>query len=321
MDCRTVGAVWGTIESDLWLSRANTRQFKPSKYLLTSIFPPVKNPADTRFAETFFYEYYAAKDNDTITGNMITKYNKNPALRGKLIPNTNGTFRSLARGGKDLTMMGQNNMVDNNSDGYLDGLCIYTPNWIMTADEKRDLPFWIIDPSDMFDASGKWITVETNAALGGEIKEIYPSLKKFSCREYVDDRQQWVGDIPVIRLGEVYLIAAEAALLQNNDQATALKYVNEIRKRAAVTGRQDEVLAAQSEMTLDYILAERGRELCGEQVRWYDLKRMGKLTNQYLSATNPDILFFDETKHQVRPIPQSYLDAISNPGEFGTNGY
>jgi hypothetical protein len=48
---------------------------------------------------------------------------------------------------------------------------------------------------------------------------------------------------------------------------------------------------------------------------------MGKLTTQYLTATNPDILFFDEAKHQVRPIPQSYLDAISNPDAFGNNGY
>lgn len=322
MDCRTVGAVWGTIESDLWLSRANSRNFKPSKYLLTSLFPPVKDPADTRFAETFFYEYYNANTTArTITAGMVAEYGKNPALTGHSIPATQGNFPSLARGGKNIACMGMTNMEDNNGDGYLDGICIYTPNWTMSAAEKRDLPFWVVDPSDMFDPSGKWITVETNAALGGKIREIYPSLKKFSCREYVDDRQQWVGDVPIIRMGEVYLIAAEAALLQNNDQATALKYVNEIRKRAAVTGRQDELLATQSEMTLDYLLAERGRELCGEQVRWYDLKRMGKLTNQYLSASNPDILFFDESKHTVRPIPQSYLDAISNPDEFGNNGY
>jgi hypothetical protein len=322
MDCRTVGAVWGTIESDLWLSRANTRSFKPSKYLLTTLFPPVKDPADTRFEETFFYEYYNANTTSLrITDAMATEYDKNPALVGRNILGTQGGFQTYSRGGRTLNCMGINNMTDADGDGYMDGLSIYTPNWTMTAAEKRELPFWIVDPSDMFDPSGKWITVETNAALGGKIKEIYPSLKKFSCKEYVDDRQQWLGDIPIIRLGEVYLIAAEAALLQNNNQATALKYVNEIRKRAAVTGRQNEILATQNEMTLDYILAERGRELCGEQVRWYDLKRMGKLTTQYLSATNPDILFFDEAKHQVRPIPQSYLDAISNPDEFGNNGY
>ncbi|GHT60965.1 membrane protein [Bacteroidia bacterium] len=319
-DCRTIGAVWGTQESDPWLSRANTRTFKPTKYLLTSLFPPVKNPADTRFAETFFYEYYSTKV-VKITSDMVNTYGKNSNLINHEIPNTNGTVQSYARGGKTQTVMGQTNMVDNNGDGYLDGLSILTPNWTMSATDKRDLPFWIVDPTDMFDLSGKWITVETNPAMGTYFKEIYPSLKKFSCLEYVDDRQQWLGDIPIIRLGEVYLIAAEAALLYNNDKATALKYVNDIRNRASVTGRQNEIAATESEISLDYILAERGRELCGEQVRWYDLKRMGKLTTQYLTSTNPDILFFNESKHQVRPIPQSYMDAISNPDEFGSNGY
>lgn len=309
-DCRTIGAVWGTQESDPWLSRANTRTFKPTKYLLTSLFPPVKNPADTRFAETFFYEYYSTKV-VKITSDMVNTYGKNSNLINHEIPNTNGTVQSYARGGKTQTVMGQTNMVDNNGDGYLDGLSILTPNWTMSATDKRDLPFWIVDPTDMFDLSGKWITVETNPAMGTYFKEIYPSLKKFSCLEYVDDRQQWLGDIPIIRLGEVYLIAAEAALLYNNDKATALKYVNDIRNRASVTGRQNEIAATESEISLDYILAERGRELCGEQVRWYDLKRMGKLTTQYLTSTNPDILFFNESKHQVRPIPQSYMDAIS----------
>jgi len=328
MDCRNAPATdWGTQEQDFRLSRTNTTYYKPTKYLLTSIFPPVANPADTRFAETFFYEYYPIRD-VTITQTVIDKYHKNPALLGHVIPNTNGAFHTLTHGGATIgggtgnsVMSGQVNM-DINSYGYPNGLCIYTPNWNMTAEEKRDLPFWVVDPSDMFDASGKWITVETNPDLGGIIRNIFPSLKKFACPEYIDTNvQQWMGDIPIIRMGEVYLIAAEAALLYNNDQSKALQYVNEVRKRAAVTGRENEMLASQGEMTIDYILAERGRELCGEQVRWYDLKRMGKLTTTYLRTTNPEILSFDETKNLVRPIPQSFLDAISNPEEFGTNGY
>jgi len=88
-----------------------------------------------------------------------------------------------------------------------------------------------------------------------------------------------------------------------------------------VTGRQAEMKVNQVDMTIDFILQERARELAGEQVRWYDLKRCGKLTKSFFAATNPDILFFDEAKHIVRPIPQSFLDAIANPNEFGTNGY
>ena len=78
-----------------------------------------------------------------------------------------------------------------------------------------------------------------------------------------------------------------------------------------------------NEMNIDYLLKERARELCGEQWRWYDLKRTGRLTQEYLGGKgkNPYITTFDINKHTVRPIPQEFLDAIANPEEFGTNGY
>lgn len=48
---------------------------------------------------------------------------------------------------------------------------------------------------------------------------------------------------------------------------------------------------------------------------------MRKFSSIYWIKNNPNILNFDESKHQVRPIPQSYLDAIANAAEFGNNGY
>ena len=326
---------WGTEEQDFRLSRTNTSWFKPTKYLLTEIFQPVKDPADTRFAETFFYEYYKASNTSLrISQTLINKWQKNPDLLDYEILPTNGPYSIQSRGGQTVGggnaqpwMSGMINMELNESGpgaGYPKGLCLYTPNWYMTAEEKRNLPFCVIDPADWFDAEGKWVTVETSShPATPHIRNVFPSLKKFSAPEYLNhaDTQHWLGDFPIIRMGEIYLIAAEAALLYNNDRAKALQYVNEIRKRAAVTSRENEMLVTQNEMTLDYILAERARELCGEQVRWYDLKRMGKLTKAYLAATNPDIIAFEEPKHLLRPIPQNFLDAITNPDEFGNNGY
>ncbi|WP_170845657.1 RagB/SusD family nutrient uptake outer membrane protein [Parapedobacter composti] len=319
MDARTTGAPWGTQENDAWLGRANTRQFKPTKYLLTTLFEPVEDPADTRFKETFFYEYYNATWLDVvISQQMVNQYGKNPNLVGRVIKNTAATGSSLVEGNRAINHMGLVNMVDDDGDGWLDGLSVFTPNWVMPASDKADLPFWVVDPSDWFDANGRWVTAETHP-MGTYYREIYPSLKKFSSIEWVYDRQYWMGDIPIIRLGEVYLIAAEAALLYNNDVAKALNFVNEIRRRAAVSGRQHEMEITAAELSLDFILAERGRELAGEQTRWYDLKRMGKLTNEYLRSTNPEILSFDPAKHIVRPIPQTFMDAIANPAEFGQN--
>src|SRR5690606_19339730 len=318
-DTRTTGAPWGTQENETWTGRSNSRNFKPTKYLLTELFEPVPDPADTRFKETFFYEYYNAKWADvTISQSMVSQYRKNPNLVGHVIKNTAAGDVTLVQGGTNTWRMGVENMVDNNGDGWLDGLSIFTPNWVMSAQEKADLPFWIVDPSDWFQADGRWVQPESNN-MATYTREIYPSLKKFSAWEYVMDRQYWLGDIPIIRLGEVYLIAAEAALLYNNDVNKARQYVNAVRRRAAITSRQSEMEVSAAQMTLDFILAERGRELAGEQTRWYDLKRMGKLTTDYLRATNPDIQFFDANKHTVRPIPQSFMDAIANPQEFGQN--
>lgn len=329
-DTRTVGAIWGTQERDYGLSRANTRSYKPTKYLLTEVFEPVEDPADTRFAESFFYEYYNATGVDktgdqsawaskVITQEMVQAYQKDPSLVGHTILNTVGTLQG-PRG--TIYASGQRNMVDNDGDGWLDGLSVFTPNWTMDADEKAIVPFWVVDPSDQFQADGKWVTPENGDEMATFNKEMYPSMKKFSAIELVSSVQEWAGDIPILRLGEVYLNAAEAALRANNDKATALKYVNEIRKRAAVTGRQNEMLAQESDMTLDYILEERARELLAEQVRWCDLKRFGKLTKAYFEETNPDIADnFDPAKHTRRPIPQSQLDATTNPEEYGNNGY
>ncbi len=328
MDLKTVGAEWGTTEKGCaWYSRANDRGFKPTRYLLTEVFKPEKDPADTRFEETFFTQYFNSTWADfVIKEELAAKYGKDTSIIGDTILNTAGTYNNTDEyyggrnyyGGKNAS--GNTNMVDNNGDGYLDGLSVFTPNYTIPAEEKAKLPFLCVDPSDMFQPNGMWVT-PTTSSLGSAYKECYPSMRKFSSLYWIYSNQHWEGDVPILRLGEVYLIAAEAALRYNNDQATAAGYVNTIRRRAAVTGRADEMTVNTADVTLDFILEERARELAGEQVRWCDLKRYGKLTSAYLSAKNPDIVNFDDAKNTVRPIPQSFLDAITNAEEFGTNGY
>ncbi len=328
MDLRTVGAEWGTTEKGCaWYSRANDRGFKPTKYQLTEIFEPVKDPADTRFEETFFTRYFNSSGKDKIINPiLVSKYGKDTSIILDIILNTAGTFNNADEyyGGKNyyggINASGNKNMVDNDGDGDIDGLSVFTPNYTIPAEEKAKLPFLCVDPTDMFEPDGRWVTAAT-LPRGSYYKDCYPSMRKLSSLYWIYSNQHWEGDVPILRLGEVYLIAAEAALRYNNDQATAAGYVNTVRQRAAVTGRANEMTVNPDDVTLDFILAERARELAGEQVRWCDLKRFGKLTSEYLSSKNPDILNFDDTKNTVRPIPQTFLDAISNPNEFGTNGY
>lgn len=82
-------------------------------------------------------------------------------------------------------------------------------------------------------------------------------------------------DIPIFRLGEVYLIYAEAVLRggTGGSTATAIEYVNKLRDRAYgnTSGRV-------ASIDLNMILDERARELYWEGYRRTDLVRYGRFT-------------------------------------------
>ena len=84
-------------------------------------------------------------------------------------------------------------------------------------------------------------------------------------------------DLPLIRLAEVYLTYAEAVLRggEGGDRATALGYINQLRTRAYGNASGN---IADSNLTLDFILDERARELYWEGLRRTDLIRYGKFT-------------------------------------------
>jgi hypothetical protein len=152
-----------------------------------------------------------------------------------------------------------------------------------------------------------------------------PSLKKF----WNPDREtpttsQSTRDPIVIRLGEIYLIAAEANF-HLGDEAKGLQYINVLRDRAALPGHINDNKATAADIAaagfINFILDERARELCGERVRWFDLKRTKQLHTRLGEGTvNPNIIHFENPKHYLRAIPRSYfLNSILNPGDFGQN--
>jgi hypothetical protein len=128
-------------------------------------------------------------------------------------------------------------------------------------------------------------------------------------------------DFPLFRLGEIYLVYAEAVLKggTGGDAARALAYVNSLRTRAYgnVSGN---VTAAQ--LTKDFILDERGRELYYEATRRTDLVRFGKFTtNAYLWAWKGGVKGGTSVadKYNVFPIPTT--DLSSNPKLVQNTGY
>lgn len=313
-DLATRGAEWGAGATSILYGRANSRLLKPSKYLLTEVFSPVESPADTRFAETFTYKFYAAT-NKTITEQMAAAYKKDASVVGYTIKNT------LAQALPTVNFYSQRieEQINMNND---EGLSVFTPNWNIDPAVKSKMPVLVADPSDLFEPGTNRYKDPTLYPNDPNLINIFPAMRKFSATLYAQSNQYWLGDIPIIRLGEVYLIAAEAAILNDNNQAKAVGYVNTLRKRAALASRENEMLVSDSQMNIDFILKERAREQSGEHNRWTDLKRTGKLNKSYLDQTNPVAgTNFVDDKHTVRPIPRSFLDAISNAKEFGNNGY
>jgi starch-binding outer membrane protein, SusD/RagB family len=118
----------------------------------------------------------------------------------------------------------------------------------------------------------------------------------------------------------MYLIAAEAELLQNNT-AKAAELINVLRTRAAASGKTAEMQVTSANINIDFILDERARELAGEQLRWFDLKRTGKLVER-VKLHNKSATTFIQDYHVLRPIPQKQLDAVTNKSTFVQNpGY
>jgi hypothetical protein len=157
---------------------------------------------------------------------------------------------------------------------------------------------------------------------GTVMTQFYPSFKKWVNPNRTFTGNTDFGDAMVIRLAEMYLIAAEA-YLQLDDKTNAAKYINYIRTRAAIPGHEADMQISAADVDINFILDERARELAGEQQRWYDLKRVfrGQDLVDYIHNYNPDITLM-QSYHRLRPIPQTELNAIDNPIEFGQNpGY
>ncbi len=133
-------------------------------------------------------------------------------------------------------------------------------------------------------------------------------------------------DVSCARLGEAYLIAAEAYLMQN-DKTNAAKMIKTLRSRPGTIkpGFEADMAVSENDMTIDFILDERARELAGEYVRWTDLKRTHKLI-EYVKAYQEDPvqasnLQGPDGKYKIlRPIPQKAIDL--NKAEIQQNpGY
>lgn len=195
-----------------------------------------------------------------------------------------------------------------NENGYADAIC--TKSFVdMVSEDPNDVRLDVILPAQ-YD--------EKLMAKYGENKVF---INKFPARE--SDGEMRENNLPVLRLSEVYLNAAEAAA-KLNDKPNTVKYLDAIVNRA-----NPDKHIMEAEATLDRVLIERRKELVGEGQRFFDAIRNNEKIVRYNNennkgwhySLNKESLEFDRTYFRVLlPIPVSEINANStlkgqqNPG-------
>ena len=189
----------------------------------------------------------------------------------------------------------------------------YAPKW---ANSPADIAAWRAasparrNAATVYPYSPLW-----EASRSSNLDNFTPPVKKFDDPKSPFGVSTSTRDIFLARLAETYLIAAEA-YFKAGVPNTAVSRINEVRRRAAKPGKNLDIGTA--DLTIDFILDERARELLGEYHRWFDLKRTGtlmartKLYNRdikkwYDAGTDPFLGTGGQFKI-LRPIPAKAID-------------
>lgn len=111
--------------------------------------------------------------------------------------------------------------------------------------------------------------------------------------------------VPIIRLSEVYLTAAECAF-RNNDKTKAVEYLNDLVKNRTTTKAS---LATVDNITLERILIERRKELIGEGQRYFDALRNNETITRYTSEADKG--WHKTLSKEAQSFNRDYFKAIA----------
>ena len=274
--------------------------FMPTHHLL-NLFVQNDGTLDPRYHKSFQTTWTVNRPNFTWSDANLTNFDRSTAVT---------TSSSLTEG--DLAI----DFVHPNDPGYATKVA-----------NKLDQKYLVVDYNDVYNSSTKTVKMtydrvnrNPGTATPNPFFGFYPSLMKHNSSNYytnnaTSNRYGNLNATFMMRMPEVYLIAAEADIYANGG-GSAIGYINKVRNRAGAT-------ALSGTPTVQTVLDERARELCGEYVRFYDLKRTKKLNKTYLNDTNPDVgQFFRDGVNEVRPIPTNFLNTIQDGGKYyQNNGY
>lgn len=233
-----------------------------------------------------------------------------------------GTFIFRANGNDNITLGDSDgNGILTAGEGPIDKITDQARHVVRLMISKPDYTYQInnfsFDRRPLFFTQGQQedindISQFTHGIAVAKFRNITSAGQRGSNPEFVDT------DFPMFRLGDTYLMAAESAFRLGN-LPKAVEYINVVRGRA-FKGTGGNI--SETDLTLEYILAERGRELYWECHRRTDLVRFGQFTDgDYLwqwkggtknGQTTPSF-------RNVYPIPSQ--DRSVNPNLRQNTGY
>lgn len=308
---------------------------------ITSLGSGVPSPANVSYSAATV----------TLTAAMCTKYGINPAFAGKKIypyadvnarnASKNATWQYIPKiwpqgdhSGSiaNLVTAANANVHPYPLDATEDRFFAYLSKDPLSAADKATRAYVTVNIDDLFDPSDPTgSTYKANAPGNGfpssSLATLYPAMQKFNFNfdgSWLGGNfQQKLGNIMIMRMAEVYLIAAEATMHINGDGAATANYLNVLRKRACRNPADFNVGTGMqlSTATMNDVFDEYARELCGEFTRWALLKREKAFETRLQTYNKKASVNFNPAKHYVRPIPFNFLNQINNATDFGTNGY
>ena len=299
------------LQRDLQQGRA-WKRMRPTPYLQTELFDHLN---DSRMYKMFSWVFYANKESSIpVWKDKYYYVNENGEETGDLLYETPAELV-----GKPKFALG-------------DTAAYFIPKYYGAKDYKGA----VIDKAK--DRQMQWDIAKapyTLIPIDENTNHFFPCLKKWLDTQRPDMNYEQGGrNFVRMRLGETYLIAAEA-YGRKGDFEKAASLINVVRKRAAykegeakpqewwqidggdmanlASSTEKSMLVTPAEISDDFIgfmLDERARETYGEMNRWEDLVRTETLYER-VKEFNPDAAPNIKEYHKLRPIPQNHIDRLS----------
>lgn len=151
-------------------------------------------------------------------------------------------------------------------------------------------------------------TLNIDFTAGGSLHNTGYRFSKYQFSHTAPDCCSYSStDLVLIRLGEIYLMRAEAKL-RNGDTEGALADVNTLR--TSRTARPEQTPDALTSIDLDILFREAGFELYWEGFRRNYQIRFGKYEDSWTEKTDNDV------RKRLFPIPQKAIDGASSEEGF-----